>query len=529
MGSSTKVIPTTTNTQQSVQIPEYLQQAGKDAIGKANSIANTPFQAYGGEQVAPLTANQNTGIKTAAESGGVGQGSLGVAQGALGAGALTAANGAGAGQGALNNAGGLFNLQGTQAVDNVNAGKSSSDLSAALASIGAGQAVGSQGAGGTDLAQARTFNNDSAGAVTPDMISRYMNPFVQQSVDPVIANLNKAAGINKSAIDSKAAMSGSFGGSRTGLVEAQNQNDLINSIAGVTGKGYLDAFNNAQAQAQAEMARKQAAAGTSINIGAGANTQANDTLSRLTGAGAANNAAATTASDLATSAGNRLSTAGQNQVSLGDAQSRLTSEDLQRFLSLIQPANATATTESQLNNDYLNRLLTTGALQQGQQQNVDNAAYQQFQNMVNYPQVQLNALLAAAGGQPYGTTSDSKTQGTQVVQSPSMLGQIAGIAAAGAGAFSNRDWKTDFEDVDDEDILKKFRNLKVEGYRYRPELKIDSGEKRIGPMAQDFGREFLGDPNAKIIPMPTLLGSLVSAVRALDARTADHDIGALAA
>lgn len=577
MGSSTKVIPTTTNTQQSVQIPDYLQQAGKDAIAKADSIADTPFQAYTGEQVAPLTTNQNTGIATAAGSGGVGQGSLGVAQGALGAatgaavggigagqdslglargaldaGAATAANGAGAGQGALMDASNLFNMQSGQAAGSVGAGRPSSDLSAALASIGAGQAVGSMGAGGADLAQARTFNNASAGPITSDMISQYMNPYVQQAIDPVVAQLNKAAGINKANLDSKAAMSGSFGGARTGLEEAQNQSDLINSISGVTGTGYLNAFNNAQAQAQAQLAREQAAAGTSINIGAGANTQANDTLSRLTQAGAANNASATTASDLATAAGNRLSTAGQNQVALGNAQSNLTTEDLNRILSLVNPANATATTasnlstddvnrllslvqpanatateSSQLTNDYLNRLLTTGAVEQGQQQNVDNAAYQQFQNMVNYPQVQLNALLAAAGGQPYGTTSTSNTQGTQVVQSASPLGQIAGLAIGAAGAFSNRDWKTDFAPVEDEDILKKFRNLGVESYRYKPELGIDDGRVRIGPMAQDFAKEFGGD--GKIIPMPTLLGSLVSAVRALEARTSDDDAGALAA
>jgi hypothetical protein len=532
LGSSTQVVPTTSNTQQSTQIPAYLQQAGQDAISKANSIASTPFQPFTGQQVAPLTANQNTAIDTAANSGSVGQGSLGVAQGALGAGALTAANGVGAGQGALTNAGGLFNQQADQASGSVNAGQANSDLSAALASIGAGSAVGNQGAGSADLSQARTYNNASAGPITGDMISSYMNPYVQQAIDPVVTQLNKAAGINKANIDSKAAMSGSFGGSRTGLEEAQNQADLINSISGVTGTGYLNAFNNAQTQAQAQLARDQAAAGTSTTIAGAANTQANDTLSRLTQAGAANNASATTASDLATAAGNRLSTAGQNQIALGNAQSSLTTEDLNRILSLVSPANATAATSSQLTNDQLNRLMTTGALQQTQGQNVDNAAYQQFQNMVNYPQVQLNALLAAAGGQPYGTTSTSNTQGTQVVQSPSVFGQIAGGLGAAAGAFaaSNRDWKTDFAPVDDEEVLRKFRNLPVEEYSYLPELQgiISNGAgRKIGPMAGPFAEQFGGD--GKMIAMPTLLGSLVSAVRALESRTANDDIGALAA
>lgn len=529
MGSSTQVVPTTSNTQQSVQIPEYLQDAGKSAIAKANDIASTPFQSYSGQMVAPESANQQAASAAAGQSGGVGAGDNAVAQGALGAAAGTAVAGHGAGTGALNGAGTLLGAQGANAMGSVNAGKNSADLAAALASIGGGSAVNSQGAGASDLAQARSYNAASAGAITPDMINSYMNPYIQQAIDPVVAQLSKAAGTNRANIDSKAAMSGSFGGARSGLEEAQNQADLTNSIAGVTGTGYLDAFNNAQSQAQAQLARQQAAAGTSLNIASGANTEANDTLSRLTQASGANDSAATTQSDLASAAGSRLGAAATGQIALGQAQSQLSTEDVNRLLSLISPANATGAASSQLTTDYLNRLLTTGAVDQTQSQNQDNAAYQQFQNQVNYPQVQLNALLAAAGGVPYGTTSTSNTQGTQVVQSASPFGQIAGLGIAAAGAFSNRDWKTDFEAVDDEDILQKFRNLTVETYRYKPELRAamgDDGRERIGPMAQDWAKEFGGD--GKIIPMPEILGGLISAVRALEARTS-NDEGAFAA
>jgi hypothetical protein len=532
MGSSTKVVPTTSNTQQTVEIPDYLKKAGTAAVDKATTMSQTPFQKYTGELVAPLTTNQNSAVGLAANSGNVGQGAMGVANTALGAAGTTAAAGMGAGQGALAGAGGLFNQQSANATNSTDTGKASGDLAAALASLGGTSATNNQGAGGADLQSARDYNASSAGPITGDMISSYMNPYVQDALNPVLAQLQKTAGMNQANLASKSALGGSFGGSRYGLQSAQISSDALNQVASTTGQGYLDAFNNAQTQSAAELARKQQAAQTALQTASGANTEANDTLSRLTQASGAAGAAGTTQSDLATAAGNRLSTAGSNQIALGDAQSRLSTEDVQRLLSLVAPANQTATTSSQLTNDQLNRLLTTGNLEQTQQQNQDNAGYQQFQNEVNWPKEQLNALLAAAGGVPYGTSSTSNTQGTQVVQSPSMIGQLIGAGAAVAGAMSDRGAKEDFGQVDDEEVLARISRMPVETYRYKKGVRDrigDDGSLKIGPMAQDFGREFLDNPEAKIIPMPEMMGALISAVRALDKRTANDDHGALAA
>ena len=327
-------------------------------------------------------------------------------------------------------------------------------------------------AGGADLDKARSLNLGSTGSISPDMINKYMNPFVDMAINPVIAQLQKAANINSANMTSKAAMSGSFGNSRFGLQQSQNQADLLQQIAATSGAGYRDAYTQAMSAAENEMGRRQQGAQTSASIGAQASGQANDSV--------------------------------------------------QRLLSLVAPANATAAAQSQLTNDDINRLLTTGALEQTYGQNLANANYQQFQNETNHPQTQLNALLAAAGGVPYGTTSTSNSQGTQVVQSPSMLGQIAGLGMSAAAMMSDRGAKTDFDEVDPEDVLASFRRMPVETYRYRPEVrgKIgDDGRRRVGPMSQDFGREFLGDPEAKVIPMPELIGSLVAAVKGLEART----------
>jgi Chaperone of endosialidase len=525
MGTSTKTVPTTSSTTQSVQIPAYLQQAGQSAVDKATAISNTPYTPYTGQLVAPLSDNQNSAVKGAANSTGVGSGALGVADSALGAAGTTAANDTGAGSGALAGAQALYNTTGSQALNSQNAGQDNAAKDSVLSDIAGVGAINSSGAGQSDLDAARAYTAGSTAPITGSDIAGYFNPYVQQALDPVIANLNTTAAQNKNAIDTKAAMSGSFGGARSGLEEAQNQKDLLTQIAGVTGTGYLNAYNNAEQMATDALNRKAAAANTSNATAAGANTAANDAVSRLIQAAGAQGSAGTTASDLATQAQNRTSQAGADQVSLANAQSQLSTDDVNRLLSLVTPSNQTATTESSVTNDALNRLLTTGALEQTEGQNVDNANYQQFQNQQNWSVQQLNALLAAAGGVPYGTNTNATTNQQTIVQSPSILGQIIGGIGSAAGAFaaSNEDWKQDFAAVDGEDILARLRRLDVETYTYKPEVREligDDGRRRVGPMAQDWAREFGGNPN--IIPMPEIVGALVGAVQALERRTAPN-------
>lgn len=86
--------------------------------------------------------------------------------------------------------------------------------------------------------------------------------------------------------------------------------------------------------------------------------------------------------------------------------------------------------------------------------------------------------------------------------------------------LSDETKKTDISDLDDEDALAKIANIPVYKYKYKPEFRDqigDHGEQRLGPMAQDWAREFGGPSN--VIPMPQMIGALVGAVRALDKRT----------
>lgn len=528
MGSETKVVPTTTNTQQQVQLPAYLQQAGQSAVDKATQISNTPFPKYNGTLVAPLSANQNTAVGAAPSIAGgeVNNANLNAASGALrGAGAL-ARGSVGTGQGALNGAATLFGQQGAQALSTQGAGADSANADAALASLSGRSAVTNQNVGATALKQANDYNAKSAAPISAADIASYFNPYVASALDPVAAMDQRVSAQNKNAIDQKAAMSGAFGGSRSGLEESQNQTDLQNTLTQLYGQGYNTAYNTALSAAQSQQSAASRAAQTAISASGQSSTNANAALQRLIDAASASGSAATTQSGLATDAQSRLGAAGQNASNLGTTQSALATDALNRLLAPVQGLQSNATTQGTLNNDALNQLLTTGNLDQTQGQNEANAKYQQFQNEALWPQQQLNALLAAAGGVPYGTSTTSNTQGTQVVQSPSMIGQLIGAGASIAGAMSDREAKMDITPASDEDILRRLRSIPTATYRYKNGVREkigDDGRTRVGPMAQDFGREFLDDPEAKIIPMPEILGVLVGAVKALDARTAEAE------
>lgn len=521
MGGSTQVVPTTNNTQQKVEIPQYLQEAGQKAVSKASDYSDKPFQPFNGQTVAPLTQNQTTASTIANGSTNAGTAFLDQARrnlatgtGALGQAQSIAQSGANAGLPQANQGAALAHLAGASAANDNGAGYSLADLAGGRA------AATSSGAGAADLVDARRYNAMSASPVGAGDISGYLNPYIKTALDPVIANLTRSSAATDAGIRSKAGMSGSFGGSRMGLQQSQNNSDLLRQIATTSGDMYSQGYDKALAAGQADRSRQGAAAGTSLSIANGANTDTNDAVQRLL-------TSATTRSGLANDNVNRLGTAASANTAAGRGVSDLTDAAVQRFLALIQPSaalsgenRALAAGESGLANDAINRLETTGQVEQNYNQDVNNAAYSQYQTEQQYALQQLNALIAAAGGTPYGTSTTSNTQGTQVVQKPSMFGQLAGLAMAGASMASNRDWKENFAPVDDEDVLAKFRGMPVEEYDYIPEVRAsigDDGRRRIGPMAQDFAKEFGGD--GKTIPMPEVIGALVSAVRALDKRT----------
>ena len=76
--------------------------------------------------------------------------------------------------------------------------------------------------------------------------NQYMNPYIQNALDPQLAALQRQNAINTQGDMSKLTQAGAFGGSRQAVLQGQDQYNLLAQQAGLIGQGYNTAYNNAQ-------------------------------------------------------------------------------------------------------------------------------------------------------------------------------------------------------------------------------------------------------------------------------------------
>jgi hypothetical protein len=106
---------------------------------------------------------------------------------------------------------------------------------ATAASVGAGL-------GGFDVAgQANQYGFQN-------QVGGYMNPYLQMSLAPQIAEANRAYDISGTRQQSAATQAGAFGGSREAIMAAENERNRNTGINQIVGQGYNTAFTNAQNQ-----------------------------------------------------------------------------------------------------------------------------------------------------------------------------------------------------------------------------------------------------------------------------------------
>jgi hypothetical protein len=91
--------------------------------------------------------------------------------------------------------------------------------------------------------------NYAAQATNPYSVQQYMNPYLQQSLAPQLAEIQRQYGITGQQEQSQATQAGAFGGSREALMAAENQRNKNMAMNQVIGQGYNNAFQAAQ-QAQ---------------------------------------------------------------------------------------------------------------------------------------------------------------------------------------------------------------------------------------------------------------------------------------
>jgi hypothetical protein len=94
-----------------------------------------------------------------------------------------------------------------------------------------------------------------------------MTPYLQSVLDPQYAAARRQSEIQQQQLQSQYGRAGAYGGSRQGVAEAELQRGLLDRMAGITGTGYNQAFQQAQDQFNTEQAREMAAAGQAQRYG----------------------------------------------------------------------------------------------------------------------------------------------------------------------------------------------------------------------------------------------------------------------
>jgi len=85
-------------------------------------------------------------------------------------------------------------------------------------------------------------------ATDPNAVQAYMNPYLQASLDPQLAEIQRQYGITGTQQAGQATQSGAFGGGRDAIMAAENERNKNTAMNTAIGQGYNTAFNNAQSQ-----------------------------------------------------------------------------------------------------------------------------------------------------------------------------------------------------------------------------------------------------------------------------------------
>jgi hypothetical protein len=254
-----------------------------------------------------------------------------------------------------------------------------------LSTTGAAMGYGQQGAGygqqATGAGQA--YQNM---ATDPSQIQKYMNPYIEQALNPQLAILNQQQALAGQGIAAKATGQGAFGGNRAALSQGLNQQNYALAQQQAVGQGYSDAFKAAQ-QAQQF--------GSDLGL-RGLQTGIQGAQTGLQGINAAQQGYAG-----ATQAGSVLGQLGQTQY--GQQMGIL--EGQNRF----------------------------GAQQQGMEQQKINQAISDYATAQQYPMMQLGLMSNMLRGLPMQATTTQSYQATPSIyqQGIGMIGTAAGAKQAG--------------------------------------------------------------------------------------------------
>jgi hypothetical protein len=101
--------------------------------------------------------------------------------------------------------------------------------------------------------------NFTSGVFGNDQAQQYMNPYLQQSLDPQLAEARRQAEITAQQNNAAMTRAGAYGGGRQAILTGENQRNLGTNLANITGQGYNTAYTNAMGQYNQDQSRNMQA------------------------------------------------------------------------------------------------------------------------------------------------------------------------------------------------------------------------------------------------------------------------------
>jgi len=98
-------------------------------------------------------------------------------------------------------------------------------------------------------------SNITSNTFGAEQAQQYMNPYLQASLDPQLAEARRQSQMTQMANAARATQAGAFGGSRGALMDIETQRNLGTNLANITGQGYNTAYNNAMTQFNSDQGR----------------------------------------------------------------------------------------------------------------------------------------------------------------------------------------------------------------------------------------------------------------------------------
>ena len=394
MGGGGKQPTETTSTSKVTQtnLPEYLRPYITDVSSRAQAESRTPYQAFGGQRIEGMNADQQAamgdirGMETPGQFGQASnmygaQGNLGYGAATQGLGGAGIAQGMGMGQAALG----------------------------AMGGFGATGQLAEQGSAATTQGMQRAFADSTPQAFGGEQAQQYTNPFQQNVTDMALRQAREEATRQGNLANLSAAGRGTAGGTRQAVMDSMRNRDTATQLSDVQMQGSMRGYENAQQQFERDQGRRMGSArlgATMAGQGFGAMGQAGQQYGALSGQGynamgQANNLLGQTG----------MQGLGQGAAGLGRMGQTQQQADLARY----------------------NAQMGIGDKQQAQNQRQLDTDYADFLRQRDYGKEQLGNYSAILRGLPQkmGSTGIAYANTPQ----PSFAQQAIGLGAAGLGSF----------------------------------------------------------------------------------------------